>query len=134
MIYLYTRYRFGCVSTIKAELWLKKHGIKYQVLLPRNIKKNHIKQILRLSDSIEDILLSRGTGRKTWEELELTEQILYDMSLNKFIQLLERYPILLKNLILFDDKRVVTGYNEESIRTFLSSKYRQIVRVDYLYK
>lgn len=134
MIYLYTRYRFGCASTVKAEQWLEKHDIKYRVLSPQNIKGYHIKQILRLSDSIEDILLSRGAGRKTWEKLEINEGILEEMSLNSFIQLLERWPILLKNLILFDDKRIVTGYHEEKIRAFLSSDYRQIVRRNSLHK
>lgn len=113
---------------MKAEQWFKKYDIKYQVLTPQNIKRYHIKQILHLSDSIDDILLSRSSGRKTWEKLEITEQTLEDMSLNSFIRLLERWPILLKNLILFDDKRIVTGYHEEKIRAFLSPDYRQLVR------
>ncbi|WP_242359677.1 ArsC/Spx/MgsR family protein [Lactococcus petauri] len=128
MIYLYTRYRFGCVSTVKAEQWLKKHNIKYHVLSPRNIKENHIKQILYLSNSIDDVLVSRNVGGNTWEKLELTEQKIEEMSFTAFIKLLKKYPLLLKTLILFDDKRIVTGYHEEKIRSFLSSEYRRAVR------
>lgn len=50
------------------------------------------------------------------------------MTLNSFIQFLAQQPILLKNLILFDDKRIMTGYHEEKIRAFLSHYYRQISR------
>lgn len=129
MIYLYTRYKFGNVSTIKAEKWLKKNNIDYQVLSPQSINKYHIKQIIRLSDCIEDILLSpRGAGHKTWEKLGLNEYVFEEMSLNSLIDFLEKKPILLKNLILFDNKRLVTGYNEEKIRAFLSPMYRQIIR------
>lgn len=128
MIYLYTRYRTGCVSTVKAERWFKTHNIEYQVLSPRSITEEHVKQILCLSDCTEDIIISRRAGYKTWESLKLTEQHIEDMGLNSFIRLLVKSPFLLKTLIIFDDKKVITGYHEENIRMFLPAEYRQIVR------
>ena len=128
MIYLYTRYNSGCVSTVKAERWLEIHNIEYQVLSPKSITEEHIKQILRLSDCIEDIIISRKAGRKTWENLKLSNQYIEEMGLTSFIKLLVRVPFLLKTLIIFDDKNVVTGYHEENIRVFLPTEYRHIVR------
>lgn len=128
MLYLYTRHRFGCASTNKAERWLKMHNMTYQVISPSTITKQHIKQMLKLSNCTNDILLSRSSGQSTWEKLSLTENEIEEMSLNSFVNLLVQYPLLLRNLILFNRNKILVGYHEEKIRTFLSSEYRQIVR------
>lgn len=128
MIYLYTRYKSGCASTIKAKKWLKMYDIEYEVLFPKDITEKHIKEMLRLSDSMDDIILSRSVGRKIWEELKLNQESLERMSLKSFMRLLAKHPVLLKTLIIFDDKKIVTGYNEDEIRAFLPEKYRQVIR------
>lgn len=72
-MYVYTRYRSSCVATVKDERWLKRHSINYQVLSPQNIAEYHIKQMLRLADCTDGVILSRDAGQKTWEKVRITE-------------------------------------------------------------
>ena len=41
------------------------------------------------------------------------------------VDLLVKYPDLIKRPIIFDDKRLEVGYNEEEIRRFLPRDIRQ---------
>ncbi|KRN42229.1 transcriptional regulator Spx [Fructilactobacillus fructivorans] len=109
-------------SSRKARAWLKDHNIPFK---ERNINSNplnadEVKQILRLTENgSEDIISTRSN---VFKKLHLN---LDDLSLTELVDLLVKYPDLIKRPIIFDDKRLEVGYNEEEIRRFLPRDVRE---------
>lgn len=108
-------------SSRKARAWLKSHDIPFK---ERNIKSNplstdEVKQILRLTENgSEDIISTRSN---IFKDLHVD---LDDLSVSQLVDLVVKYPDLIKRPIIFDDKRLEVGYNEEEIRRFLSRDVR----------
>lgn len=108
-------------SSRKARSWLKDHEISFK---ERNIKSNplnanEIKQILRLTENgSEDIISVRSN---IFKQLDID---LDDLSVSTLVDLVVKYPELIKRPIIFDDKRLEVGYNEEEIRRFLPRDVR----------
>uniref|UniRef100_UPI00359C8457 ArsC/Spx/MgsR family protein n=1 Tax=Lactococcus garvieae TaxID=1363 RepID=UPI00359C8457 len=125
MVNIFTRYKTN-TTTKKAVCWFERYNIPYQLIGLEDISEAHIKQILILSDGLDEILLSRDKGQKTWEKLHLNQQWFEEMSMNELMYILKKYPVLLKSLILFDHHRMLVGYNEEEIRIFLPVAYRRV--------
>ncbi|MGI1837136.1 ArsC/Spx/MgsR family protein [Lactococcus garvieae] len=124
MVTIFTRYKTNG-PTKKAIDWLEKYKISYQVIYPKDISEKYVKHLLKLSNGINDILASECRKKKC-EKLEFKQYCLEDMSVNELICMLTKNPVLLKSLILFDEKRMLAGYSEEEIRIFLPASYRQI--------
>ncbi|KRM69721.1 MULTISPECIES: transcriptional regulator Spx [Apilactobacillus] len=109
-------------SSRKARAWLKAHNIAFK---ERNINSNplnvdEIKQILRLTENgSEDIISTRSN---IFKKLNLD---LDELSLSELVDLVVKYPDLIKRPIIFDDKRLEIGYNEEEIRRFLPRSVRE---------
>ncbi|GAK47979.1 regulatory protein spx [Secundilactobacillus oryzae JCM 18671] len=108
-------------SSRKARAWLKSHDIPFK---ERNIKSNplstdEVKQILRLTENgSEDIISTRSN---IFKDLHVD---LDDLSVSQLVDLVVKYPDLIKRPIIFDDKHLEVGYNEEEIRRFLSRDVR----------
>ncbi|WP_395320266.1 transcriptional regulator Spx [Fructilactobacillus frigidiflavus] len=109
-------------SSRKARTWLKDHDISFK---ERNINSkplnaDEVKHILRLTENgSEDIISTRSN---IFKKLHLD---LDELSLGQLVDLLVKYPDLIKRPIIFDDKRLEVGYNEEEIRRFLPRDIRQ---------
>lgn len=109
-------------SSRKARVWLKDHDIAFH---ERNINSDplnadEVKQILRLTENgSEDIISTRSN---IFKKLNLN---LDNLSTTQLVDLLVKYPDLIKRPIIFDDKRLEVGYNEEEIRRFLPRNVRQ---------
>lgn len=109
-------------SSRKARAWLKAHDIAFK---ERNINSNplsgdEVKQILRLTENgSEDIISTRS---KIFKKLNIDFD---SLSLSKLVDLVVKYPDLIKRPIVFDDKRLEVGYNEEEIRRFLPRSIRE---------
>lgn len=109
-------------SSRKARAWLKAHDISFR---ERNINSNplnadEVKQILRLTENgSEDIISTRS---KIFKKLDIDFD---SLSLSKLVSLVVKYPDLIKRPIVFDDKRLEVGYNEEEIRRFLPRSIRE---------
>ncbi|WP_341779800.1 transcriptional regulator Spx [Levilactobacillus sp. HBUAS70063] len=108
-------------SSRKARAWLKAHDIAFN---ERNIKSKplnaaEVKQILRLTENgSEDIISTRSN---VFKELHVD---LDSLSVSQLVDLVVKYPDLIKRPIIFDDKRLEVGYNEEKIRRFLPREVR----------
>lgn len=108
-------------SSRKARAWLKDHDIAFN---ERNIKSKplnaaEVKQILRLTENgSEDIISTRSN---VFKELHVD---LDSLSVSQLVDLVVKYPDLIKRPIIFDDKRLEVGYNEEEIRRFLPREVR----------
>jgi len=108
-------------SSRKARAWLKGHDIAFR---ERNIKSkplnaSEVKQILRLTENgSEDIISTRSN---VFKQLHVD---LDNLSVSQLVDLVVKYPDLIKRPIIFDDKRLEVGYNEEEIRRFLPRDVR----------
>ena len=108
-------------SSRKARAWLKEHDIAFK---ERNIKSKplnaaEVKQILRLTENgSEDIISTRSN---VFKQLHVD---LDSLSVSQLVDLVVMYPDLIKRPIIFDDKRLEVGYNEEEIRRFLPRDVR----------
>jgi regulatory protein spx len=127
MLTIYTRYKSN-ITTQKAKMWCESYGIDYKMLYPKDISKEHIREILRLSDGVYDILLSWNKSYRIWQYLGITKEEIEELSIDELIRILISYPRLLKSLILFDHKHILTGYHDEKIRVFLPRGYRQLLQ------
>ncbi|XIF20570.1 MAG: Spx/MgsR family RNA polymerase-binding regulatory protein [Acetilactobacillus jinshanensis] len=112
-------------SSRKARGWLKAHNIPFRErnISSKPLNADEIKQILRLTENgSSDIISTRSNVYK-----QLTRKLhmnLEDLSLSQLIGLVVKYPDLMRRPIIFDDKRLEVGYNEEEIRRFLPHKVR----------
>ena len=112
----------SCTSCRKAKQWLVDHNLPF---IERNLNKEplraeDVKAMLRLTEDGTEELIS--TRSKIFSELTID---LYDMSINKLIDLIVMYPSLLKRQIILDDQRMQIGYNDDEIRRFLPREVRQ---------
>ncbi len=109
-------------SSRKARAWLKGHNIEFK---ERNINSNplsadEVKKLLRLTENgSEDIISTRSN---IYKKLNLN---LDDLSVSQLVNLVVKYPDLIKRPIIFDDHRIEVGFNEEEIRRFLPRSVRE---------
>ena len=112
-------------SSRKARGWLKAHNIPFR---ERNINSDplnadEVKQILRLTENgSSDIISTRSNVYKTLTKKRHVD--LDNLSLSQLIALVVKYPDLMRRPIIFDNKRLEVGYNEEEIRRFLPHQVR----------
>ncbi|WP_413627824.1 transcriptional regulator Spx [Fructilactobacillus vespulae] len=109
-------------SSRKARNWLKDHNISFKErnINSRPLNAKEVKHVLRLTENgSEDIISTRSN---IFKKLHLD---LDELSLGQLVDLLVKYPDLIKRPIIFDDKRLEVGYNEEEIRRFLPRDVRQ---------
>ncbi|KRL65092.1 ArsC family protein [Lentilactobacillus diolivorans DSM 14421] len=101
---------------------MKSHHIDFK---ERNINSNplnadEVKQILRLTENgSEDIISTRSN---VYKKLNLD---IDNLSVSQLIDLVVKYPDLIKRPIIFDDHRLEVGFNEEEIRRFLPRSVRE---------
>ncbi len=85
------------------------------------MSKEDLIKILSLTENgLEDIIAVRG---KTYLNLE---QEFESLSLEEAIRLIQKNPRLLKRPLIFDDNRLLVGFNEEGIRAFVPTEVRKV--------
>lgn len=105
----------SCGSSRKAKRWLEEQQIPHEVVLINRdgISTEHLQQALvHTENGFEDVI--KKTRLK--EEME-------DMSYNELFTLLHEDPTMIRVPLLFQGKdKILIGYNEEEICTFLPRK------------
>ena len=113
-------------SSRKARAWLKSHQIAFKErnISSKPLNADEIKQLLRLTENGSSDLISTRSNvyKKLTRKLHMN---LDELSLSQLIALVVKYPDLMRRPIIFDDKRLEVGYNEEEIRRFLPHKVRE---------
>ncbi|MDG6192387.1 ArsC/Spx/MgsR family protein [Lactococcus garvieae] len=106
-------------------MWLKTHKLDFSIITSHNITKELILQALRVSENgFDDILIPV-------EKMSSTKKEIYEffcdesMSVSTLLSVLRYTPMLLKSPIMFDDKHLMTGFDEYEIRKFLPRTYRE---------
>lgn len=120
----------SCTSCRKTKAWFQEYGIPF---VERNIDhdpldREELKQILALCTNGVDAIISKKS--KIYKSLQLDFE---DLSFNQLLVLLSQYPKLVKRPIIFDEKKIQIGFNEEEIRTLLPQEIKLTAR-NSLYK
>ena len=93
--------------------------MKNGTFFAKPLKIDEIKQILQMTeDGTEEIISKRS---KAYQELTVD---IDSLSLGQLLELLQANPGLFRRPIIFDDKRLEVGYNEDEIRQFLPRQVR----------
>ena len=113
----------SCTSCRKARSWLKAHEIEFKErnIMSSPIRRAELKAILALSLEGTDDLIS--TRSKVFQELQLN---IDELSMSELLDLLEKYPSLLRRPMIMDNKRLQIGFNEDEIRAFLPRNVRRV--------
>jgi regulatory protein spx len=123
MIKLYTSP--SCTSCRKARAWLQTNQLDFEEknIFAEPLDENEIRAILAATEGgVEDIISTRS---KIYEKLDLDFN---ELSLTQMIVLFTEYPSLLRRPILIDDRRVLIGFNEDEIRSFVPRDVRSVAR------
>ena len=113
----------SCTSCRKAKKWLIDHKIDFE---ERNIFENPLsieeikKLLIKTENGTDDIISKRS---KVFQKLNINFD---ELKMDELINLIYKYPSLLKRPILFDNKRLQIGYNEDEIRRFLPRCVREL--------
>ena len=113
----------SCSSCRKARKWLRKRQLEFmEINLSSTVmSKEDLIKILSLTENgLEDIIAVRG---KTYLNLE---QEFESLSLEEAIRLIQKNPRLLKRPLIFDDNRLLVGFNEDGIRAFVPTEVRKV--------
>ena len=111
----------SCTSCRKAKQWLKQHEVDFveQNIFVQAPSTKQLKWILRLTENgTEDIISKRS---KDYHQLAVD---IDDLSVNQLVEMITARPGLLRRPIIFDDKRLQVGFNEDEIRRFLPRHIR----------
>ena len=124
MIKIY-RKSSGDVSSRKAKIWMQEHSIPYEMYSMDDLSLAELKHILRLSNGVEEIMLSTKRAWKTYQEL-VEPFCGWEVTFNEMVHYLLRNTELLRQPLIFDEQRLLVGYNEEEIRKFLPRLTRKM--------
>lgn len=122
MIILY--YTLSNESCRKALKWFKDHEIEIFKKRIRYISKKDLIHALSISEYGFYELLKRP------EQCEISIQRaigkIFDMSFNDSLNFIMAHPEVLRVPLMIDKNNVITGYNSETIRTFIPKDYRNV--------
>jgi len=104
------------IESLKAKEWLDESDIPYveREYFDELVTLDEIKQMMTLTElGAEDLIAP--------EYLSLVKGTVANetVSLSELIDFIQEEPRLLKNPIIFDDKRLMTGFNEDEIQKFI---------------
>ena len=116
------------IESLKAKEWLDESDIPYveREYFDELVTLDEIKQMMTLTElGAEDLIAP--------EYLSLVKGTVANetVSLSELIDFIQEEPRLLNNPIIFDDKRLMTGFNEDEIQKFIPKEILSIEELDY---
>ena len=116
------------IESLKAKEWLDESDIPYveREYFDELVTLDEIKQMMTLTElGAEDLIAP--------EYLSLVKGTVANetVSLSELIDFIQEEPRLLKNPIIFDDKRLMTGFNEDEFQKFIPKEILSIEDLDY---
>jgi regulatory protein spx len=129
MIKLYTF--FSCTSCRKAKKVLKENGIPFKEhnMSTTPLSKEEVLELLTFTKNGTTDLLST----RSQEVKELDPQILENLSLSEWVELVNLHPGMLRRPLLLTTEQLVVGYNKEEydklIRKSKSTYNRQQIEM-----
>lgn len=119
MIYLY--FHTNDPSKRKAAKWLKEHNLAFT---QRNIERQplssaEIRALFTISlNGTGDLVSSRSKDTKALSKSP------DDLTVNQLVSAIEKAPHILKNPIIFDSHKLVTGFDKEKMGIFIPADQR----------
>ncbi|WP_285023847.1 ArsC/Spx/MgsR family protein [Lactococcus garvieae] len=112
----------------KSVVWLQDHKLDFSIINPRSITTDLIFQALRVSENgFDDLLIP--FEKMSSEKKEIYQFFCDDsMPVSTLLSVLRYTPMLMKSPMIFDDKNLMTGFDEYEIRKFLPRAYRELTR------
>ncbi|AYG00586.1 ArsC/Spx/MgsR family protein [Lactococcus allomyrinae] len=103
----------------KAVEWLESHQLPYKIITRKELTGELIKEILLVSDrGFDEIMVSRfrvsHAHKLFYEKFDFEK-----MTVNRLVHILLEFPELLRSPIIFDEKKILVGFNGDEIRKFL---------------
>ena len=111
----------SCTSCRKARAWLQANQLEFEEknIFAEPLTESEIKKILAATEGgVQDIISTRS---KIYEKLGIDFN---ELTLKQMIVLFKEYPSLLRRPILIDEKRILIGFNEDEIRSFVPREIR----------
>ncbi|NHI67601.1 ArsC/Spx/MgsR family protein [Lactococcus formosensis] len=110
--------------------WLESHHIPYKIISSSDLSMQNIKQMLSLSENgFDDILVSRLGISSQKQQLNCSK--FEEVPMQSFIQQILQSPGSIKEPILFDETKIMIGYNSNEIRKFIPKSHRRVDRGDF---
>src|SRR5699024_533844 len=108
---------------MKRKKYLIKHELKEKNMFDEPLTESDIKKIVAATEGgVQDIISTRS---KIYEKLGIGFN---ELTLKQMIVLFKEYPSLLRRPILIDEKRILIGFNEDEIRSFVPREIRSVAR------
>ncbi|MFC6169862.1 transcriptional regulator Spx [Loigolactobacillus jiayinensis] len=110
-------------SSRNARAWFQNHHIPFteRNIMAQPLSPKEVKQLLRMTENGTADLIS--TRARIYNKLQLDWD---QLTTSEVVDLIAQHPDLLKRPIMFDEKRLQIGYNEEDIRRFLPRQTRKL--------
>jgi regulatory protein spx len=121
MVILY--YSRSSKTSRQSIAWFEGLGIKFKGKRIENITKQDLVHILSLSEDGFPDLLKRATGRRL--HINEVKNYINSSSFNDAVDYLLENTDVIKVPIIFDEHKLVIGYNTESIRVFVTREHRK---------
>lgn len=121
MVYLY--FHTNDPSKRKAVRWFTQRGIQ---IVQRNIEKNpltanEMKHLLSISvNGTEDLVSTRSRDTKALKMDQPT------VTINELTNAVFKNPRILKNPIIFDNSKLITGFDQEKMGIFVPQSQRKL--------
>lgn len=116
----------GVFTEQKAKTWLKEHHLAFEGVSIQHLTRDDIIHLLQLSeDGFESIISKRSSLYKNFIQNGVLSS---SMTLTDYIELVLKYPALIRTPIIIDDKKLQVGFNEDSMRKFIPRPYRKVYR------
>ncbi|KAB8122043.1 MAG: regulatory protein spx [Candidatus Phytoplasma cynodontis] len=122
MVFIYTANR--CSSCQKAKRWLELHNIEYKEKNLNTFKLTEFDIDLILSYEEIDFTKIISTRSKIFKEQKID---LFSMKIQQVKKFIVKNPSICKKPIIFNNKSIVIGYNQEDIRIFMPKNLRQYI-------
>lgn len=113
-------HRKTCTSSRKAIKWFDNHSIKYKMTSIRKITKKDLVEILSLTDHGLDSILKVQGEKDVQKKISKVQE----MSLKNALEYLEIHSEILRCPIIISKNKLLVGYHETEIRTFIPRNKR----------
>ncbi|USI66535.1 MULTISPECIES: ArsC/Spx/MgsR family protein [Lactococcus] len=116
----------GVFTEQKAKIWLKEHKLAFEEVSIQRVTRDDIIHLLQLSDDGFESIISKRSS--LYKNFILNGVLSPSMTLTECIELVLKYPALIRTPIIMDDKKLQVGFNEDSMRKFIPRPHRKVYR------
>ena len=111
-------------SNEQALTWFKLRGIEMREEKMYKMTRENLLHILALTDQGFSEVLKHRAGEGTLLKNKL--DAISSLSFNESVDFIMKNPEVLRSPIIFEENKLLVGYNSEEIRKFMPQKYRKV--------